>query len=107
MKYFSVLCTLLLGAAAQMMLKNSSGFASGSFAFWRWFVFSCVLFAAATFANTFVMRLFPVFKTMALISIGTIVFVCAGGMLFFHEMISIRQCIGLVLGSIAIFLIVT
>lgn len=107
MKYFSVICTILLGATAQMALKKSSGFTSSSFTFWKWFVIACSLFVAATFSNIFVMRLFPVSKTTSVVSIGTIVLVCIGGVLLYHETISIRQCIGLILGSASVFLIIT
>jgi drug/metabolite transporter (DMT)-like permease len=53
------------------------------------------------------MRLFPVSKTTSVVSIGTIVLVCIGGVLLYHETISIRQCIGLILGSASVFLIIT
>jgi drug/metabolite transporter (DMT)-like permease len=51
--------------------------------------------------------LFPVFKATPVVSIGTIILVCIGGILLFHETVSIRQYIGLILGSVSVFLIIT
>jgi len=106
MKYIVVVFTIFFATVAQIMLKKASIFASNDIIFWKWFIIACLFFVIATFSNILVMKFFTISKSTSIISIGTIIFVCIGGIIFFNENVNIFQSIGIVLGCIAVYLII-
>ncbi len=107
MKYAIVGIGVLLTVSAQALLKSTSFYELGSKKFILFMIGSMLTYCLAFLAQSYVMRLFPLSKVSPAMSVATMVLVFVAGVLFFKEQIFLKQVIGIVLGAVSVYLILS
>jgi uncharacterized membrane protein len=103
-RYILVLFGVLTSASAQVMLKKSSGFPVWSMTWIVFLLLSGFLYLVSFFLYFSLLRLFPISKIYP-VMILCVVFIVTGYGIVIGEHISVRQSIGLVLCTGAIYLL--
>lgn len=107
-KYALVLLGIITSALAQIMLKKSSAFPFfKDFNFFLFFVLGGLFYVVSFGLYAYVLKVFDISKISPVMTIGVMVIVVATGALFFKEVISIKQSIGIFLGLASIILILS
>jgi drug/metabolite transporter (DMT)-like permease len=106
-KYLLVIFGMFLSAIAQMFLKKTSGFSFGNAQFFVFFCLAGMFYAASFGLYILILKYFPITKISPVMTLGTMSIVVISGILMFHEIITIKQLIGIVIGAVAIVLIVS
>ncbi len=107
MKYGVAALCVLLTASAQVLLKQTSAYETGSRSFILFIVASMLTYCLAFLAQSQAMRFFPLSKISPAMSIATMICVFAAGIFLFKEQIIIKQIVGIALGTISIYLILS
>lgn len=106
-KYGVVAIGVLLTVSAQVFLKFTSFHDLGSRKFIMFVVASMLTYCLAFLAQSYVMRFFPLSKVSPAMSVATMVLVFVAGVLLFKEQLLLKQVIGIVLGAVSIYLILS
>lgn len=107
MKYLVVAIGVLLTVSAQVLLKTTSLYELWSKKFILFVGASMLTYCLAFLAQSYVLRLFPLSKVSPAMSIATMMLVVVFGVLLFNEQIVLKQVIGIVLGGVAVYLIMS
>lgn len=107
MKYGVVALCVLLTVSAQVLLKQTSAYAVGSRNFILFVASSMLIYCLAFLAQSQAMRYFPLSKVSPAMSVATMVLVFVAGVLLFKEQIVLKQIIGIALGAVAVYLILS
>lgn len=106
-KYAIVAVGVLLTVSAQVLLKFTSNHQLGSRNFILFVVASMLTYCLAFLAQSYLMRLFPLSKISPAMSIATMVLVFLAGVLLFKEQLFFKQIVGVILGAVAVYLILS
>ena len=106
-KFLLVGLSILFAVAAQVLIKYSSQQAFGGFKWWYFILLSLFSYASAFVMQSFALKFFPLsrYSASTAIIIMTLVFGC--GIFFVNETVQLKQYIGLALGIISIYLIIS
>jgi multidrug transporter EmrE-like cation transporter len=107
MKYVIVALCVLLTVAAQVLLKQTAGYAAWSKGFLVFTGGSMLAYCLAFWAQSQAMRHFPLSKVSPAMSIATMILVFIAGILFFKEQIELKQIAGIILGGISVYLVLS
>lgn len=107
MKYFIVFFGVMLTVSAQVLVKWSANHPFGSSKFILFIGSSMLTYCLAFLVQSYLMRLFPLSKVSPVMSIATMLLVVVAGILLFQEQIAIKQIIGLILGIVSVYLILS
>ncbi|MDL2254792.1 hypothetical protein LJB78_00735 [Bacteroidales bacterium OttesenSCG-928-J16] len=107
MKYFIVALGVLLTASAQVLVKFTSFYDLWSKKFILFIGASMLTYCVAFLVQSYLMRLFPLSKVGPAMAVATMVVVFICGVIFFKEVIGMRQIVGILLGGAAIYLILS
>jgi drug/metabolite transporter (DMT)-like permease len=104
--FILVFCGIILTALAQIMLKKSGDFGFfKEFNFFLYFFLGGFSYVFAFGIYAYVLKIFNISKISPVMTIGTMLVVVTSGILFFHETLTSKQSIGILLGAISIVLI--
>lgn len=104
--YLLVFIGILTSALAQIMLKKSSDFEFlKEFKFFLYFFLAGGFYVFSFGVYTYVLKIFNISKISPVMTIGTMILVVFSGFLFFNEVISWKQVLGILLGILSIILI--
>jgi len=106
-KYLFIILGILSSAIAQMFLKKTSGLSFGNIAYFIYFGLAGMFYAVSFVLYTLILKYFPISKISPVMTLGTMTMVVILGILMFHEIITIKQLIGMIIGAAAIFLIIS
>lgn len=106
-KYTVAALGVLLTVSAQILLKFTSFHEFWSKKFIIYVLMSMTAYCLAFLAQSYVMRFFPLSKISPTMSIATMILVFISGVLFFNEILQMKQTIGVLLGVISIYLILS
>ena len=104
-KFFLLLLGILSSASAQMMLKKASDLSFKNIVFYIYFCFAGIFYVVSFGLYILILRYFPITKISPVMTLGTMIIVIIMGIFIFHETLTIKQMIGIVLGAIAIIFI--
>ena len=107
MKYLIIAAGVLLTVSAQVLVKFTSFHEFWSKKFMLFIGLSVVVYALAFWAQAYLMRLLPLSKVGPVMSIATMLLVFTCGVWLFSEHVGVKQVVGLILGAIAIYLILS
>lgn len=107
MKYGYVALCVLLTVSAQVMLKQTSAYAVWSRNFILFVVGSMLTYCLAFLAQSYAMRYFPLSKVSPAMSVATMILVFVAGIFLFKEQIVLKQLLGVVLGAVSVYLILS
>lgn len=107
MKYFLVALGVVFSVIAQVLIKNAS-----FYDFWgkKWIIFmllSVSSYGLAFLLQSYLMKLFPLSKIAPAMAIAIMILVFIAGVVFFKETIQLKQAIGILLGIVSIYLILS
>jgi drug/metabolite transporter (DMT)-like permease len=106
-KYLLIVLGMFSSATAQMFLKKTSGLSFGNVLYFIYFCLAGMFYVASFGLYTLVLKYFPITKISPVMTLGTMTMVVIFGIFMFHEIITVKQLIGMVIGAVAIFLIVS
>jgi len=106
-KYFLIVLGVLSSAIAQMFIKKASGLSFGNVLFFIYFCLAGIFYVGSFGLYTLILKYFPITKISPVMTLGTMTMVVIFGIFMFHEIITIKQVIGMVIGAVAIVLIVS
>jgi drug/metabolite transporter (DMT)-like permease len=106
-KYLLIIFGVLSSAIAQMFLKKTSGLSFGNIAYFIYFGLAGMFYVASFGLYTLILKYFPISKISPVMTLGTMTMVVISGILMFHEIITTKQLIGMVIGAVAIVLMVS
>jgi len=106
-KYLLIIFGVLSSAIAQMLLKKTSGLSFGNVQYFVYFFLAGMFYVASFGLYTLILKHFPITKISPVMTLGTMTMVVIFGILMFHEVITIKQLIGMVIGAVAIVLMVS
>ena len=104
-KYLFIALGILSSAIAQMLLKKASALSFRDGLYYFYFCSAGVSYVVSFVLYTLILKYFPITKISPVMTLGTMTVVIILGVLIFHEIISIKQMIGIALGAVAIILI--
>lgn len=104
LKYLAIPIGALVSAAAQIMLKKSSGFANWTRGWVLFLLLSCTLYGLSLLIYLYLLRLHPLSKIYPITTLIVILIITIYGF-FIGEHISSRHLIGLALGLGSIYLL--
>ena len=107
MKYAVAALGVLLTVSAQVLLKSTSFHEFWSKKFIIYVLMSMTAYCLAFLAQSYVMRFFPLSKISPVMSIATMILVFVSGLLFFQETLALKQTVGVLLGVVSIYLILS
>lgn len=104
--FILVFLGILTSALAQVMLKKSSNFEFlKDIKFFLYFFLAGGFYVFSFGVYAYVLKIFNISKISPVMTIGTMILVILSGFLFFNELISWKQILGILLGILAITLI--
>jgi len=106
-KYLFIVLGISSSAIAQMFIKKASGLSFGNVSFFIYFCLAGMFYVASFGLYTLVLKYFPITKISPVMTLGTMTMVVILGILMFHEIITVKQVIGMVVGAVAIVLIIS
>lgn len=101
-----VVLGIVATALAQILLKKAAGFAFATPPWYAYMGVSAVLYAASFLAYSFALKYYALNKIYPAMTVAQIVLITLYG-LWIGEVIGARHAMGLVLGIIAIYLILS
>lgn len=104
-KYFLLFGGIISSVTAQFLLKKASVFSFKETAFFIYFIFAGLAYVVSFGLYTIVLKYFPISKASPIMTLGTMAMVILLGVFVFHEIITIKQIAGIILGVAAIILI--
>jgi drug/metabolite transporter (DMT)-like permease len=104
LKYLAIPVGALLSAAAQIMLKRTSGFANWSVPWALFFLLSAGIYGLAMLVYLYLLRMHPMSKIYPIVTLMVILIITLYGFLI-GERISPRHLVGLALGIGSIYLL--
>ncbi|MDR0371188.1 MAG: EamA family transporter [Prevotellaceae bacterium] len=107
MKYIFIVLCILLTVSAQALLKTTSFHETWSRPFILFVAGSMLTYCLAFVAQSYAMRFFPLSKVSPAMSVATMVLVFICGVLFFKEQIYLKQTVGILLGIVSVYLILS
>jgi len=107
MKYCAIFVGVLFIAAAQVLVKYTSLYEFWSKKFLIYLGLSISAYGLAFLFQSYLMRLFPLSRIAPAMSIGTMIMVFLCGIYLFNEDIGAKQIIGLITGTVSIYLILS
>lgn len=105
-KYGLVLLGIIFSAIAQIMIKKSSAFEIRDFSFILFFGLAGVFYVLAFGLYAYILKHFALSKISPVMTIGTMILVVCSGIIFFREVVSVKQSIGILVGILSIYLII-
>ena len=107
MKYIVVFLGVISAVVAQVLIKNAS---LNVFLEKKWIVF--ILLSAATYGvafllQSYILKFFALSKIAPVMSISVMILVVGCGVWLFGEEINLKQMIGVLLGIVSIYLILS
>lgn len=107
MQYVMTAVGVLLTVAAQIFVKFTSFHEFWSKKFVLYISLSAAAYCLTFLAQSYVMRFFPLNKISPVMSIATMILIFVSGALFFGEQIATKQAVGILLGVVSIYLILS
>ncbi len=107
LKYSLILLTIILTGFAQSSLKKSSFFNFPEKDFLIFVSIGAVLYICTFFLQVYLLKFFEVSKLTPILTIASMILIVAFGYWFFGETLSYKQYLGILLGSVSIYLIVS
>lgn len=107
MKYGFVALCVLLTVSAQVLLKQTSAYAVWSRNFIFFVAGSILTYCLAFLTQSYAMRYFPLSKVSPAMSVATMILVFVAGVLLFKEQIVLKQMLGVALGAVSVYLILS
>jgi len=107
MKYLIVALGVLLTVSAQVLLKFTSFHEFWSKKFIIYVIASMTAYCVAFLVQSYLMRVFALSKIAPAMSIATMILVFICGVWLFNEQIFLKQTIGVLLGLISVYLILS
>ena len=104
-KYFLLFGGILSSVTAQFFLKKASVLSFKDIYFFIYFGVAGVAYVISFGLYTIVLKYFPISKASPIMTLGTMAMVILLGVYIFHEIIGVKQIIGIFLGAAAIILI--
>jgi drug/metabolite transporter (DMT)-like permease len=105
-KYLLIPLGMIASAVAQVLLKKAGAFTFKEISFFIYFCFAGISYVVSFGLYTIILKYFPITKISPVMTLGTMSLVIISGIVLFHEIISIKQAIGILLGAVAIILII-
>jgi len=107
MKYILLFLSVIFAVLAQILLKKAS-FVTPYEKKWLFLISLSILSYAITFIfQTYIYRFFELSKVGPFSAIAIMIIVFLSGALFFGEQIHVREMVGVLLGLISIYLIMS
>lgn len=107
MKYFLALMGVIFAVAAQILLKYASLSTSMSKKWLIYTIFSAISYAIAFVFQSYIYKYFPLSKIAPTLSTAIVLFVIIIGVWLFNETLQTKQIIGILLGAVSIYLIMS
>ena len=107
MKYFIVIFGVISAVLAQILIKNAS---LNVFFEKKWFVFmslSLTAYGLAFILQSYIFKFFPLSKIAPVMAISVMILIFISGVWLYGEEINIKQIIGVFLGIVSIYLILS
>jgi len=105
-KYILIIVGILCSALAQVLMKKSSIYQLKDIQFYIFLGTAALTYVISFISYAFILKSFPISRISPVMTISTMIIIVIIGILFFKEILSIRQCIGILFGLISIFLLI-
>jgi drug/metabolite transporter (DMT)-like permease len=105
-KFLLIPIGIAASALAQVLLKKAAVFSFSDALFYVYFCCAGLSYVVSFGLYAVILKYFPISKISPVMTLGTMALVLATGVLFFKEIITVKQIIGIALGIIAILLII-
>jgi drug/metabolite transporter (DMT)-like permease len=105
-KYILIPLGIAASATAQIFLKKASYLSHEKNLFYVYFFLAGLSYVVSFGLYTIILKYFPITKISPVMTLGTMAVITVIGIILFHEIISVKQMIGLTFGIIAIILII-
>lgn len=106
-KFLLVGLNILFAVIAQILIKYSSQETIGHSKWWFFIVLSLFSYASAFVMQSFALKFFPLSRYSASTAIIIMLLVFGCGIFLFNETAQLKQYIGLTLGIISIYLLIS
>lgn len=107
MKYILALMGVVFAVVAQVLLKYAALTNSMSKKWLLFISFSALSYAIAFIFQSYIYKYFPISKIAPTLSTAIVLFVILSGVWLFNETLQTKQLIGVLLGAVSIYLIMS
>ena len=106
-KFLLIFLTIVITAIAQTSLKKSAFYTVRQTELYIFITIGAILYIGTFFLQVYLLRFFDVSKLTPILTIGSMLLIVLLGIYFFGESFSFKQGIGIFLGAISIYLILS
>ncbi len=106
-KFLLIFLTILLAAIAQTSLKKGGFYNVNQTELYLFVGLGAALYIVVFFLQVYLLRFYPVSKLTPVITIGSMVLIVILGMMIFQETMNPKQVMGVVLGGVSIYLLLS